>query len=135
MARKKILIVDDEPDIILMVSNRLKAKGYDVVSALDGQAGLELAKSAKPDLIILDLMLPKMDGYKVCSFIKKDSRYSKIPIIMFSAKAQQDDIKIGQDAGADAYIVKPFDAPILLGKIAELLGGEPAGTENTGVQE
>ncbi len=135
MAKKKILVVDDEPDIVLMVSNRLKAKGYDVVSALNGQAGLELAKSAKPDLIILDLMLPKMDGYKVCSFIKKDSRYSKIPIIMFSAKAQQDDIKIGQDAGADAYIVKPFDALILLGKIAELLGGEPAGTENTGAQE
>lgn len=122
MTKKKILVVDDEPDIVLMVSNRLKASGYDVVSAADGQAGLEMAKTSRPDLIILDLMLPKMDGYKVCSFIKKDSRYSKIPVIMFSAKAQQDDIKMGEEVGADAYIVKPFDSRVLLEKITGLLG-------------
>ena len=122
MTKKRILVVDDEPDILLMVSNRLKASGYDVVSAADGQAGLEMAKTSRPDLIILDLMLPKMDGYKVCSFIKKDSRYSKIPVIMFSAKAQQDDIKMGEEVGADAYIVKPFDSRVLLEKITGLLG-------------
>lgn len=123
MPRKKILIVDDEPDLVHMISNRLKASGYEVLSALDGQAGLALAKATRPDLIILDLMLPRMDGYKVCSYIKKDSRYSKIPILLFSAKAQEEDIKMGAEAGADAYIVKPFDAQALLDKIKELLGG------------
>lgn len=132
MTKKKILLVDDEPDIVLMVSNRLKASGYEVLSALDGQAGLELAKTTKPDLIILDLMLPKMDGYKVCGFIKKDSRYSRIPVIMFSAKAQQDDIKTGEELGADAYIVKPFDSSVLLAKIAELL---ETGKNSSGFQE
>ncbi|OGW69141.1 MAG: hypothetical protein A2036_00245 [Omnitrophica bacterium GWA2_50_21] len=121
MPRKKILIVDDEPDLVHMISNRLKASGYEVLSALDGQAGLELAKTTRPDLIILDLMLPRMDGYKVCSYIKKDSRYSKIPILLFSAKAQEEDIKMGEEAGADAYIVKPFEAQALLDKIKTLL--------------
>jgi len=119
---KKILLVDDEPDIVLMVETRLKANGYEVVTARDGVTGLEMAKKAKPDLVILDLMLPKMDGYKVCGLLKKDTRYAKIPIVLFTAKALDQDLKLGQEVGADAYLTKPFDAEILLAKIRELVG-------------
>lgn len=127
MSKKKILIVDDEPNIVLMLSNRLKANGYDVLSALDGQAGLALAQTTGPDLIILDLMLPVIDGYEVCSRLKKDNRYSKIPILLFSAKAQQEDIARGEETGADGYIVKPFEAQALLDRIKELLGVKNSG--------
>ncbi len=118
---KKILLVDDEPELVLMVENRLKANGYEVVSALDGLAGLESAKKEKPDLIILDLMLPKMDGYKVCALLKKDTRYAKIPIVLFTARVQEKDKKLGEDVGADAYLTKPFDPQVLLKKIQDLI--------------
>lgn len=118
---KRILIVDDEPALVLLMEARLKANGYEVLSAGDGQTALEVAKKEKPDLIILDLMLPKMDGYKVCALLKKDSRYSKIPILMFTARAQDEDEKLGVEVGADAYIVKPFEPQVLLAKIQELI--------------
>lgn len=119
---KKILVVDDEELIVKMVGLRLKANGYDVISACDGKEGLAKAKEEFPDLIILDVMMPVMDGYKVCGLLKKDTRFAKIPIIMFTAKAQVDDKKIGEEVGANAYITKPFDPQVLLGKIRELLG-------------
>ena len=119
---KKILLVDDEPNIVLLLETRLKANGFQVVSAADGLAALEAVKKEKPDLIILDLMLPKMDGYKVCGLLKKDTRFAKIPILIFTARAQAEDIKLGQELGADAYIVKPFDPKTLLEKIQELIG-------------
>lgn len=118
---KKILLVDDEPNIVLLLEARLKANGYEVVSALDGLAALETVKKEHPDLIILDLMLPKMDGYKVCGLLKKDSRFAKTPILIFTARAQQEDIKLGEELGADAYLTKPFEPQILLAKIQELL--------------
>lgn len=104
-----------------MLTMRLEREGYGVISAYDGKAGLEKARSEKPDLIILDLMLPVIDGNKVCAFLKKDSRYSKIPILIFTAKAQDSDRELGMEMGADAYITKPFDAPVLLAKIKELI--------------
>lgn len=119
---KKILVVDDEELIVKMVGLRLKANGYDVISACDGKEGLTKAREESPDLIILDVMMPVMDGYKVCGLLKKDTRFAKIPIIMFTAKAQVDDKKIGEEVGANAYITKPFDPQVLLGKIRELLG-------------
>ena len=119
---KKILLVDDETDLVCLVETRLKAGGYEVTVATDGLMALEKAKKENPDLIILDLMIPKMDGYKVCGLLKKDSRYSKIPIIMFSARAQEADMRLGEEAGADAYVAKPFEPKILLGKIEELIG-------------
>jgi len=117
---KRILIVDDEPQMADMLSIRLEANGYDVVTAHDGQEGLDKARSEKPDLIILDLMLPKIDGYKVCGLLKKDSRFARIPIIMFTARARQEDMALGEEMGADAYITKPFDSQVLLAKIKEL---------------
>ncbi|MFH1753947.1 MAG: response regulator [Candidatus Omnitrophota bacterium] len=121
MAKKKILLVDDEPALLDMVKMRLEANDYEIITANDGEAGLELARKEKPDLIILDLMLPKMDGYKVCALLKRDTRYSSIPILMFTAKAQQEDMKMGEEAGANGYITKPFEPQALLGKIQEFL--------------
>ncbi len=122
MDKKKILLVDDEKDLAETVVFQLRISGYEAIVAYDGQEGLEKARKEKPDLIILDLMLPKMDGYKVCGLLKSDSRYAKIPIIMFTARAQESDIKLAKEVGAEAYITKPFEQEILLGKIKELLG-------------
>ncbi len=121
MDKKKILIVDDEKDLVKILIFRLEANNYEVISAYDGLEGLEKAKKEKPDLIILDLMLSKMDGYKVCGLLKADTRYNKIPIIVFTAKARDEDMKLGEEVGADAYITKPFKSQVLLDKIKELL--------------
>ncbi len=119
---KKILVVDDEPFIIQMVTSRLTAAGYEIVTGIDGHDALQKARAEKPDLIILDVMMPKMDGYQVCATLKQDSRFQKIPVILFTAKSGDDAEQIGmQDCGADAYIAKPFDAKMLLEKISELL--------------
>ena len=118
---KKILIVDDEVDLVETLSFRLEANNYEVIKANDGQEGLDKARKENPDLIILDLMLPKLDGYKVCRMLKFEDKYSKIPIILFSARAQETDKKTGAEVGADAYITKPFEPAVLLDKIAELL--------------
>lgn len=122
MDKKKILLVDDEEDLRKMLKFRLEAMNYDVTEVADGHEGLNNARSNKPDLIILDLMLPKMDGYKVCGLLKADSRYNKIPIIMFTARAQKNDEDLGKEMGADAYIAKPFEPEVLMGKVKELLG-------------
>lgn len=118
---KKILVIDDEPELVKAMQIRLKAAGYKVFAAYDGQEGLEKAQKEQPDLIVLDLILPKMDGYKVCGLLKKDSRYARIPIIIFTAKAQEKDREQGEALGADAYITKPFEHQAVLYKIKELL--------------
>lgn len=118
---KKLLLVDDEKDLVDAVVLRLEANGYEVSVAYDGQEGLDKAIKEKPDLIILDLMLPKIDGYKVCTLLKTDTKYNNIPIIMFTARAQESDIKKGKELGADAYIIKPFDSQVLLDKIKALI--------------
>jgi len=119
---KRILVVDDEVQLVEMVKIRLEANGYEILSAYDGQEALDKARKEKPDLIVLDLMLPKLDGYKVCRMIKFDDRYKNIPIILFSARAQESDKEMGIQVGADAYITKPFEPKVLLSKIKELLG-------------
>lgn len=121
MDKKKILLVDDEKDLVYAVTLQLEDNGYEVLPAYDGQEALEEARHKKPDLIILDLMLPKVDGFKVCRILKFDEKYKKIPIIMFTARAQESDKKLGQEVGADAYIAKPFEPQVLLGKVEELL--------------
>ena len=119
---KRILIVDDEVQLVEMMKMRLEAAGYEIISAYDGQEGFDKAKKDKPDLIILDLMLPKMDGYKVCGLLKNDARYNKIHIIMFTARVQEEDMRLGKDLGAEEYVTKPFDPKTLLLKIKKLLG-------------
>lgn len=121
MDRKRILVVDDEEDILKVLRFRLEANNYEVLVASDGQEGLNKARSEKPDLMILDLMLPKLDGYKVCRMLKFDEVYKAIPIIIFTARTQKKDEELGMEMGADAYIFKPFESEILLDKIRELL--------------
>lgn len=121
---KKILVVDDEREISELVELRLQAAGYEVSIADDGQEGLAKAKAEMPDLIILDVMMPKIDGYKVCGLLKADSRYKKIPIILFTARAQEADQKLSEEVKADAYINKPFKSEEMMKKIKELLGDE-----------
>lgn len=118
---KKILLVDDEQDMIYAVRMRLEAEGYEVSVGTNGQEALNKIRIEKPDLIILDLMLPKIDGYKVCRMIKFDKKFAKIPIIICTARIQNEDIKLGFEVGADAYMTKPFDTAVLLNKIKELL--------------
>jgi len=123
MEEKKIrlLLVDDEPDLVQMVSVRLKAAGYEISTAYDGQEALEKVRESQPDLIILDLMLPKLDGYKVCRLLKFDERTRAIPILIFTARAQVEDVTLATECGADAYLTKPFEAKVLLSKLQELL--------------
>lgn len=122
MTKKRILLVDDEKDLVETVTFRLEAAGYEVIPAYDGSEALEKTRREKPDLIILDLMLPKIDGYKVCRMLKFDEKYKRIPVLMFSARALDEDKKTGEEVGANAYITKPFEPQTLLGKIKELLG-------------
>lgn len=119
--KARILLVDDEPDLVQMVSVRLSAAGYEVAVAFDGQEALQKVKEARPELIILDLMLPKLDGYKVCRLLKFDERTRAIPILIFTARAQVEDVTLATECGADAYLTKPFEAKALLAKIQELL--------------
>lgn len=121
MAKNKILIVDDEADLVETLKYRLEMGGYDVMTALDGQEGLKKARSEGPDLVILDLMLPKLDGYRVCRMLKFDEQFKHIPIILCSARVQESDVKMGEEQGADAYVTKPFEPKFLLAKIEELL--------------
>ncbi|MFA5388650.1 MAG: response regulator [Candidatus Omnitrophota bacterium] len=121
MDKKKILVVDDEEDILSILRLRLEANNYEVLTASDGQEGLDKARAEKPDLMILDLMLPKLDGYEVCRMLKLDEAYKTLPIIIVTAMAEQKYEDIGGDMGADAYITKPFEPEILLNKIRELL--------------
>jgi len=121
MEKKKILVVDDEFDLVEMLSIRLEANDFTVIKAFDGQAGLDMARTEKPVLIILDLMLPKLDGYKVCRMLKFDEKYKSIPVIIFTAKAQDTDKELGKEVRADAYLTKPFEPEILLAKIKELI--------------
>ena len=121
MAGEKILIVDDEVDLVETLSFRLEAAGYKALAAHDGLEGLNKARAEKPDLIILDVMMPKMDGYQVCRLLKFDQKLKTTPIIMLTARGQEQDKQTGNQVGADAYMTKPFDSKQLLTKVEELL--------------
>ena len=125
MEKNRILLVEDEEDLVQTMLIQLKAAGYEVIVARDGLEGLDKAKKEKPDLIILDLMLPKIDGYKVCAMLKFNTDYQNIPVIIFTARAGEADKKMGTDVKADAYITKPFEPQALLSKIEDLLKGKP----------
>jgi len=120
---QKVLIVDDEEDIVTALSIRLKALGYEVLTAGDGMAALEAARSQNPDIILLDIMLPKLDGYKVCRMLKFDEKFRHIPIIMITAKVADANKKMGTEMGADAYFTKPFNPEELMSRIKDLLSG------------
>ena len=119
--RRQILLVDDTADIIKLVKKRLEEVGFDVRVAMDGDEAIRQVRSKKPDLIILDVMLPKLNGHQVCSMLKQDEQYSNIPIILFTARTSEIDEQLGFEAGADAYVRKPFRSEELLGQVKKLL--------------
>jgi two-component system alkaline phosphatase synthesis response regulator PhoP len=124
--KKSIMVVDDNPDIITIVRTILEGKGYSVFSASSGPELLELLKDQKPDLIILDIMMPEMDGLEVLTRLKGMAETATIPVILLTAKVQYEDVLGGYKLGADYYITKPFTSTQLVNGINLLLGeGKP----------
>lgn len=118
---KKILIVDDEQDIVETLKFMLEAQGYECFCAYDGETGLSMAKDIIPDLMILDVMMPKMNGYKISRLLKYDAKYKDIPILMVTARSQDEDKLIGQETGVNEYITKPFELDDVINKVKEYL--------------
>ncbi|MDY6864046.1 MAG: response regulator [Thermodesulfobacteriota bacterium] len=114
MDNKRVLIVEDEKDIQELLQARLESEEFECLLAKDGEEALQKARKEMPDLILLDIMLPKMDGYKVCRLLKFDEKYKHIPIIMLTAKTQEADRLMGLETGADEYVLKPFEWKDLL---------------------
>ena len=108
-AAKRVLICDDDPVILRLLEVNLELEGYDVLLAHDGAEAVEVARAEKPDLVILDIMMPKLDGYQTCAELKADDDTKDIPVIFLSAKAQQSDIDKGKQFGVSDYLTKPFD--------------------------
>lgn len=117
----RIAVVDDEPDIIHLVSIHLRKAGYSVDSFLNGASLLKYLASATPDLVILDLMLPDLDGFDVCKMMKNDERHSAIPVIMLTARGQESDKVAGLELGADDYLTKPFSPRELVARVKAVL--------------
>jgi two-component system alkaline phosphatase synthesis response regulator PhoP len=122
MAKGKILVVDDEIYIVHILDFSLGMEGYEVLTALDGEQALEKARAEHPDLIVLDIMMPKLDGYETCKLLKADANTKDIPVILLSAKGRNVDQKIGFEVGADDYITKPFSPRKLVERINAILG-------------
>ena len=118
--KKKILIVDDEPDLLRVACFRLEKSGYQIISAVNGKEALELAGKENPDLILLDVRLPLMEGPDVCLCIKKDDKLRNIPVVLFTASTQNINEKVA-GCGAQGYIFKPFSAEELLAKVKEFI--------------
>jgi DNA-binding response OmpR family regulator len=121
MNSQKILVVEDEPDILELISYNLGKEGFDVVAAEDGETGLQRARSDSPDLVLLDLMLPRMDGLEVCRALKQDDLTRNISIIMVTAKGEESDVVLGLGLGADDYITKPFRPKELVARTRAVL--------------
>ncbi|KPK45554.1 MAG: XRE family transcriptional regulator [Dehalococcoidia bacterium SM23_28_2] len=115
---KKILLVDDEPTLVATVKYNLEREGYQVVTAIDGESGLSLARTERPALVILDLMLPGLDGFEVCRILRREM---SVPILMLTAKTEEVDKVVGLELGADDYVTKPFSMRELLARVRALL--------------
>jgi len=121
MKRNRILVVEDEESLLKLESILLSSKGYSVTGVMDGRSALEEVKANKPDLVILDLMLPEIDGFEVCRQIKEDPDVRHIPVLILTAKKNVQDMARGQQVGCDAYITKPFKSAKVLDMVHELL--------------
>ncbi len=117
LSNVKVLIVDDEPSILMSLEFLMKKEGYRVFIARDGEEAFDIIKSEIPDVVLLDIMMPKVDGYQVCQFIKSSSEYTHVKVIFMSAKSKEADMKKGLELGADMYIFKPFSTRDLLNKV------------------
>jgi two-component system, OmpR family, alkaline phosphatase synthesis response regulator PhoP len=121
MAKEKIMVVEDEEDILELISYNLQKEGYRVIAALSGELALKKIKAEKPDLLLLDLMLPGVDGLAVCKEVKSSPETKDIPVVMLTAKGEEVDVVTGLEVGADDYITKPFSPRILLARIRAML--------------
>ncbi|HTR00946.1 MAG TPA: response regulator [Candidatus Acidoferrum sp.] len=121
MSKRKIIIIEDEPDILEVLSYNLRREGYEILTANDGTQGLALVKREKPDLVLLDLMLPGMDGIELCTSIKKNPDTQNTLLIMVTAKGEESDIVLGLGVGADDYISKPFSPKELVARVKAVL--------------
>jgi DNA-binding response OmpR family regulator len=120
-AKKTILVVDDEKDLVDLITFNLQRNGYQVLSAHNGNDALEIATTKNPDLVILDLMLPGIDGTEVARRLRSDARTANVPIIMLTAKGEETDVVVGLTLGADDYVTKPFSMKILLARLGTVL--------------
>jgi DNA-binding response OmpR family regulator len=117
-----VLAADDDEDILELIAFRLERSGYTVLQARDGQEALELARTSKPDLAVLDVMMPKIDGFELTRRLREDDLTTRMPIILLTARTQEADVKRGFDAGADDYIRKPFSPQELRARVQAILG-------------
>ncbi|MEM8874022.1 MAG: response regulator transcription factor [Planctomycetota bacterium] len=129
---KLVLIVDDERDLVELVTHNLNRNGYRTIAASDGRSALAMARSEQPDLIVLDVMMPNLDGHEVARRLKAEPSTATIPIIMLTAKAEETDEIVGLKIGADDYVTKPFSMKVLMARMESVLrrGGTDAGSEN-----
>ena len=125
MADATVLLVDDDPVILKLLQVNFEMEGYTVLTANDGVEGLEKARQERPDVVILDIMMPRMDGLEVTRELKGDDSTRDMPILLLSAKAQASDIQLGREVGADDYLTKPFDPLELLERVGEILKTRP----------
>ncbi len=121
MAKKKVLIVEDEESLLKLESILLTTKGYEVRGVANGRAALEALEAELPDLVLLDVMLPEMDGFEVCRRIKNDPKTAAIPVVMLTAKKTAEDMAKGDEVGADRYITKPFKSVMVIETMEQLL--------------
>jgi DNA-binding response OmpR family regulator len=121
MNKGTILVIDDEKDLLELVRYNLEKDGYDIICAADGQTGLDIAQRHKPDLIVLDLMMPGMDGLEVCRQLRSDGRTNRTPIIMLTARATEADRVVGLEMGADDYVTKPFSPRELVARVKAVM--------------
>ena len=119
---KRILVADDDPVILRLIQVNLELEGYQVLTANNGEEALEQATAEKPDLVILDIMMPRLDGYQTCERLKAEDTTKDIPVVFLSAKAQQADIEKGKSYGVEEYLTKPFDPTELLEVVERLVG-------------
>lgn len=121
MGRPKILLVDDEADLVELIKLHLEKTGYEVIAAQNGLEALEKAREEKPDLVILDVMLPKLNGYEVCTLLKQDPRYQNIPILVITARGEAEGLALAIECGAHSCLVKPIQLDVLLGRVQALV--------------
>ena len=129
-AKQRVLVVDDEPSIAKILRKQLEVAGFEVAVAVDGAEGLVKVREFRPELIVLDVMLPKLSGHQVCATLKQDAELKTIPVLMLTAKAQRKDQDEGLQSGADAFLTKPFQLEELLAQVRRLLGNG-AGSPHT----
>ncbi|NBC95302.1 MAG: response regulator [Deinococcus-Thermus bacterium] len=134
--RARVLVVEDEPDQQELLRFNLSRDGYDVACANDGREAMDMIRNQAPDLVVLDLMLPGMDGLEVCKQIRRESEMAHLPIVMLTAKAEDSDVVTGLELGADDYVTKPYSPRVLLARVKAVLRGRhaKAGEEGTGEQ-